>query len=150
MTAERTWTKPSFNFNLICTFLLSLVLPGSGSAAGASYHGAGATGQRAGRLSSGRHALPACLFPGQECRLMNEQKHDACQEYALCCMLHSFMEYCWVPKVWIHCQCFVSIIYLKLIWLFYASDFLKTLSKELSGVIGGHIVPLSAVKLQLN
>lgn len=49
-------------------FSLSVVLPGPGSAAGASYHGAGATGQRAGHLSSGRHALLASIFPGQERR----------------------------------------------------------------------------------
>lgn len=47
----------------------SLVLPGFGSAPGASHHGAGAPGQRAGHLSSGCHALPACLLPGQERRL---------------------------------------------------------------------------------
>lgn len=46
----------------------SLVLPGFGSAPGASHHGAGAPGQCAGHLSSGRHALLACLLPGQECR----------------------------------------------------------------------------------
>lgn len=48
--------------------LLSLVLPGPGSAPGTSHHGAGAPGQCAGHLSSGRHALPARLLPGQECR----------------------------------------------------------------------------------
>lgn len=54
------------------TFALSLtvVLPGPGSAAGASYHGAGEAGQRARNLSSGRNALLARLFPGQECRLI--------------------------------------------------------------------------------
>lgn len=47
---------------------LSIVLSGPGSAAGASDHGAGATGQCSGHLSSGCHALLARLFSGQRRR----------------------------------------------------------------------------------
>lgn len=55
-----------FNWTPNVLFLLALVLPGLGAAAGAGDHGAGATWQRAGYLSSGRYALPARLLPGQE------------------------------------------------------------------------------------
>lgn len=65
------WLKPnSSDFMSIFTLSLSVVLPGPRSAAGASYHGAGETGQRARNLSSGCNALLARLFPGQECRLI--------------------------------------------------------------------------------
>lgn len=64
----------SYKITQLQTRLLSLVLPGPGSASGASHHGAGATGQRAGYLPSGRHALFARLLPGQERRLNTTQK----------------------------------------------------------------------------
>ncbi|XP_065427294.1 6-phosphofructo-2-kinase/fructose-2,6-bisphosphatase 1 isoform X3 [Chrysemys picta bellii] len=47
---------------------LSPVIRGPGAAAGARHHGAGAAGECAGDLPSGRHALPAGLLPGQERR----------------------------------------------------------------------------------
>lgn len=53
----------------------SPVLPGPGSASGASYYGVGATGQRSGHLSSGRHAVFARIFLGQGRRL-HTQKQD--------------------------------------------------------------------------
>lgn len=50
----------------------SLVLPGSCSAFGASYHGVRETGQCVGHLSPGCDALLAVLLPGQGCR---SEKH---------------------------------------------------------------------------
>lgn len=71
MKTDLNKTKPnSFDFMSMFALSLTVVLPGPGSAAGASYHGAGETGQRARNLSSGCYALLARLFPGQECRLI--------------------------------------------------------------------------------
>jgi len=51
-----------------CSISSGSVVRGPGAAAGARHHGAGAAGERAGRLPPGRHALPAGLLPGQDGR----------------------------------------------------------------------------------
>lgn len=50
----------------------SLVLPGSRSAFGASYHGVRETRQRVGHLPPGCDALSSCILPGQKCRYENK------------------------------------------------------------------------------
>lgn len=56
----------------VCVFDRSVIHPSvlwrPGAATGACDHGAGATGERSGRLPPGRHALSSCIFPGQDCR----------------------------------------------------------------------------------
>lgn len=57
------------------------VIRGLGAEVGAGHHGAGEAGERAGRLSPGRPALPAGLLPGQDSRSVKKLSDDT---FALC------------------------------------------------------------------